>query len=102
VTGPVTVFELTTRSGSISTQRMCGACHTRIYNSNSAKPGFVILRAGSLDRSDELDVVAHIWVKRKQPWLELPEDVATWPESAPFAKLLQVLTSDDQAKDQLT
>ncbi|WP_280151725.1 GFA family protein [Piscinibacter sp. XHJ-5] len=102
VSGPVTVFELTTPSGSISTQRMCGVCHTRIYNSNSGKPGFMILRAGTLDRSDELDVAAHIWVNRKQPWLELPDDVATWPEAAPFAQLLQVLASDDPAKQQFT
>ena len=91
VTGPVTVFELTNPSGRISTQRMCGICHTRIYNSNSARPGVVVVRAGTLDRSDELDVVAHIWVKRKQPWLQLPEGVATWPEGAPLTELLQAL-----------
>ena len=70
---------------------MCGVCHTRIYNSNSARPGLVVVRAGTLDRSDELDVVAHIWVKRKQPWLKLPEDVATWPEGAPPAEMRELL-----------
>jgi hypothetical protein len=25
-----------------------------------------------MDRSDELEAVAHFWVKRKQPWLDLP------------------------------
>ena len=91
VTGPLLVYQLTTPSGRISTQRMCGTCHTRLYNSNSARPGLVIVRAGTLDRSDELDVVAHIWVKRKQPWLRLPEGVPTWPEAAPPAELLQAL-----------
>jgi len=67
----------------------CRGCHTRIYNSNSARPGVVVVRAGTLDRSDELDIVAHIWVKRKQPWLKLSEDVPTWPEGAPVAELLQ-------------
>jgi hypothetical protein len=70
---------------------MCGVCHTRIYNTNSARPGMVVVRAGTLDRSDELDVVAHIWVKRKQPWLSLPADVPNWPEGAPAAELLQAL-----------
>jgi len=41
--------------------------------------------------SNELRVVAHIWVKRKQPWLTLPEGVPTWPESAPATELLQAL-----------
>ena len=72
---------------------MCGVCHARIYNSNSARPGVVVLRAGTLDRSDELDVVAHIWVKRKQPWLELPASVPTWPENAPPAELMQALAA---------
>jgi len=91
VTGPVIVYEFTTPSGNTSRQRMCGVCHARIYNSNSARPNVAIVRAGTLDRSDELRVVAHIWVKRKQRWLALPEDVPTWPESAPATELLQAL-----------
>ena len=91
VSGAPVVYAFTTPSGSTSTQRMCGVCHTRIFNSNSARPGVVVVRAGTLDRSDELAVVAHIWVKRKQPWLELPADVAAWPEAAPIAELAQAL-----------
>jgi hypothetical protein len=91
VTGPLVVYQMTTPSGRISTQRMCGVCHTRVYNSNSGRPGVVVVRAGTLDRSDELDAAAHIWVKRKQPWLTLPEEVPTWPEGAPPAELLQAL-----------
>ena len=55
--------------------------------------GFLRLRAGTLDRSDELAVVAHIWVKREQPWLKLPADVPAWPEGAPVAELVQALSS---------
>ncbi|KQU66011.1 MULTISPECIES: GFA family protein [unclassified Rhizobacter] len=93
VTGPVVIFEFTTPSGRISTQRICGTCHTRIYNSNSARPGIAVVRAGTLDRSDELHIAAHIWVKRKQPWLTLPEGVPTWPEAAPPADLAQALAA---------
>jgi hypothetical protein len=93
VSGSVVIFEMTNPSGRISTQRMCGLCHTRIYNSNSARPGYVVIRAGTLDRSDELEVVAHIWVKRKQPWLQLPESAPSWPESAQPMELLQALAS---------
>jgi len=92
LTGPVVTFEMTNPSGRISTQRICGACHTRIFNSNSARPGYVVVRAGTMDRSDELDVVAHIWVKRKQPWLHLPQGVPTWPENAEPLQLLQAMS----------
>jgi len=91
VTGPLAVYELTNPSGRTSVQRMCAVCHTRVYNSNSARPGVVVVRAGTLDRSDELEVVAHIWVKRKQPWLKLPEEVPAWSEAAPVAELLRAL-----------
>ena len=91
VQGPVVVYELTNASGRISTQRMCGVCHARIYNTNSARPGVVVVRAGTLDRSDELEVAAHIWVKRKQPWLALPDGTPAWEEGAPLPELLKAL-----------
>ena len=91
VTGAVEVYELTSPSGRLSRQRVCGICHTRIYNTNSARPGLVIIRAGTLDDSDALDVVAHIWVKRKQPWIAIPADVPTWLESAPPEELAAAL-----------
>ena len=92
VTGTVVVYEFTTPSGNTSTQRMCGVCHARIYNTNSARPNVAVVRAGTLDRSNELRVVAHIWVKRKQHWLTLPDGVPTWPEAAPASDLQQTLT----------
>ena len=60
VTGPVVIYEMTSPSGRISTQRMCGVCHTRIYNANSARPGVVIVRAsrvgqGIVARNGEAD-----------------------------------------------
>ena len=92
VTGPVVVYEFTTPSGRTSTQRMCGVCHARIYNTNSARPNVAVVRAGTLHRSNELRVVAHIWVKRKQPWLTLEDGVPTWPEAAPADQLVGALT----------
>jgi hypothetical protein len=91
VEGPVVEYSFTNPSGSTSRQFVCGTCHTRIYNTNSARPGLAMVRAGTLDRSDELVPRAHIWVKRKQPWITIAEDVPQWPETAPaeaFAALL--------------
>lgn len=67
--------------GVISTQVICQRCHTRIYNRNSAVPGMVVLRAGTLTASDRLTPVAHIWVKRKQAWITVPEGVPIWQET---------------------
>ena len=89
--GPIVIYELTPPSGRISRQRMCGVCHTRIFNTNSARPGVVVVRAGTLDRSNELGVTAHIWVRSKQPWLELPGNVPAWPEAPPPEAMAEAL-----------
>lgn len=83
VTGQVEVYELRSPSGGVSRQWVCGVCHTRIYNTNSARPSLIIVRAGTLDRSEALNVVAHIWTKRKQCWIHIPDGVPSWPEAAP-------------------
>jgi hypothetical protein len=89
--GEPEVFEITNPSGFISRQRGCRTCFTRIFNTNSSRPGIVVVRAGTLDRSDELDLVAHIWIKRKLAGLQIPPGVPAWVESAPVPELLAAL-----------
>jgi hypothetical protein len=90
ISGPVVFYDRTTGDRT-SHQRMCGICHTRLYNTNTRRPGIAVMRAGTLDDSDRLDVVAHIWMKRKQPWLIVPDGVPSWPESAPPEDFLPLL-----------
>jgi hypothetical protein len=51
-----------------------------------------VVRAGTLDRSDELNVVAHIWTKRKMKGIAIPDDVPSWPENAPPADFIAALS----------
>jgi hypothetical protein len=89
--GPIAIFALTSPSGRISRQRMCEICHTRLFNTNSARPGVAVIRAGTLDRSNELVVTAHIWTRSKQPWLELPEGAPRWAEAPPPEDMAKAL-----------
>jgi hypothetical protein len=92
LTGEPGLYELTSpESGRTSRQRACPVCFTRIYNTNSARPGSVTLRAGTLDRSNDLNVVVHIWTKRKMAGIVIPDDVPSWPESAPPADFVAAL-----------
>lgn len=90
VDGPVTVYELTTEDR-ISTQRLCAECHSRIFNTNTRRPGIAVLRAGTLDRSEELDCVAHIFTAYKQAWVIIPADKPSWPEAPPPAEFVAAL-----------
>ncbi|HVZ69007.1 MAG TPA: GFA family protein [Rhizomicrobium sp.] len=92
VSGTPALYErFTAESGRTSYQRGCPICFTRIYNTNSARPGLAVGRAGTLDRSDELNIVAHIWTKRKLNGIDIPQGVASWPEGAPPAEFAAVL-----------
>ena len=87
VTGEPALFELKSFDGDrTSRQRACPVCFTRVYNTNTARPGIASVRAGTMDRSDELKIVAHMWTKRKLDGIVIPEGVLAWEEGAPSAK----------------
>jgi hypothetical protein len=84
VTGELTPVPMPTLTGGLSVQRYCAKCLTRIYNTNSARPGLAIVRAGTVDGSERLSPRLHIHTSTKQPWITLPEGVPAYPESAPL------------------
>jgi hypothetical protein len=90
VSGPVAVKEIVTEDR-VSTQRFCGECYARIYNTNSRRPGIAVVRAGTLDRSEELECRAHIFTAYRQGWVSLPDDVPQWPEAAPPDEFIAAL-----------
>ena len=93
VTGDPALFELTVPDGSrTSRQRACPVCFTRIYNTNTRRPGVAVVRGGTLDRSDELRIVAHIWASRKLEGIDIPPGVPAWDEGAPPADFAAALT----------
>jgi hypothetical protein len=89
-TGPIAIYEIEIEDR-ISRHRLCSVCHCRIFSTNTARPGLAAVRAGTLDESDQLDVVAHIWMKRKQPWIAIADGVPRWQEAAPPADFAAVL-----------
>jgi hypothetical protein len=89
-------YRITNPSGFVSRQRICGVCHARLYNTNSARPGLAVIRAGTLDASDRLTPALHIWVKRKQPWIVLPAEVPAFEENAPADAFLAIVLGAEQ------
>lgn len=90
VTGPVAIYELVTEDRT-SIQRLCGTCHSRLYNTNTRRPGVAVVRAGTLDRSEELACRAHIFTAYKQGWVTIPPDVPSWPEAAPAMDFVKTM-----------
>jgi hypothetical protein len=92
ISGDINLYERTSPDGQrTSRQRGCAKCMTRVYNTNTARPGLAVIRAGTLDRSDKLTIVAHIWAKRKLAGIDFPAGVRTWPETPPLEDFMAVL-----------
>ena len=90
VSGPVVLYEKRTEDRT-SVQRVCGICHSRLYNTNTRRPGVAVVRAGTLDRSEELECRAHIFTAYKQGWVALDPDVLQWAEAADPAPFMAAL-----------
>lgn len=63
-----------------STEQRCAVCDAALYVESTQFPVSVILRSGTLDDPRVAIPQAHIWVKRKQPWLTLPTGVPLFEE----------------------
>ena len=62
-----------------------------MWSEYDARPGFVVLRMGTLDDTSTVEPCAHIWVASKQRWLELPAQVPQFAQMEPLADFLAVL-----------
>jgi hypothetical protein len=75
VVGPAKEYRRPTQSGAHTICWFCRTCGTRVYHQSLRSLEFVTLKAGTLDDTTAVAPVAHLWVKRKQPWVQLSADV---------------------------
>ena len=60
-------------SGNRITTTFCTSCGSALYSAYSARPRIRSVYVGSLDRAADVEVDAHIWTKRRLPWVSLPK-----------------------------
>lgn len=63
-----------------STNHCCYNCAEPIYTTSSAFPGTALLQTNTLKDLRHLEIGAHIWVKRKDSWLFLPQELPLFEE----------------------
>ena len=71
-------FDRIADSGNALTTSLCAACGSALFVANASRPRTRTIYVGTLDRAAEVAVDAHIWVKRKLPWVHLPEQHRTF------------------------
>ncbi len=60
---------------------LCGGCGTAFLARNSARPRVRTIYVGALDEPQLVPVSAHIWTRRRLPWVVLPEGHRIFPEA---------------------
>lgn len=88
LTGALGIWHRAADSGARSTCSFCPVCGTRIHHASSGSPGWLTLKAGTLDDTSQIVIRCHIWVRSRQPWVVLdpvvpafetqPADLAGW------------------------
>ena len=92
LSGRPAVWERRAESGNAMRCTFCPACGSRLYHEASDDPDIVSLKGGSLDDLSGLTPVGHIWVRSKQPWVDLTGltgDLVFETEPADFAAFKQ-------------
>jgi hypothetical protein len=81
VSGPLATISQQEPGGKSFEMNLCGTCASRLYFVIAAYPDKLLLQAGTLDDSDTIEPVAHIWTSRKQPWVGISDGVPQWEEA---------------------
>ena len=90
ITGSLAVYERQMPGGHAGRVSICAKCSSPLFSISTQSSDMAGLRVGSLDDSDGIVPVAHIWTSRRQPWVTIPEDAPQW-EEAPTPEFYRLL-----------
>lgn len=82
IEGHLGVYHRPAKSGAMTSCYFCSSCGSRIYHQSSGSPDMISLKGGVLDGVENLEPVAHLWVKRKAAWVQIPPEIETYKEQA--------------------
>jgi len=75
VKGPLESYVVEGDSGKPVTRWFCGRCGSGIYLECESDPGYVFLKAGSLDDASWVRPEMHIFTVARQPWARIADDL---------------------------
>jgi hypothetical protein len=82
-------YEWTSDAGNSRYGTFCGECGSRIAHGQIPAAGFLSVRSGTLDDTSWVEPVGDIWVRSKQPWVELsPERIQAEQQPKDYAPFI--------------
>jgi hypothetical protein len=79
LSGDLKVWRRLAESGREVACWFCPDCGVRVYHSSSLGPDYWHLKPGTLDDTSRLRPVAQVWTRSAQPWLELGDELESYP-----------------------
>jgi hypothetical protein len=83
VSGETRDYESTADSGSRMHRRFCPTCGTQLFSEAEARPGVIVVRAGTLDDPERARPRAAIWTERAPSWACIDPTLETFPAQPP-------------------
>ncbi|NSX02768.1 GFA family protein [Cupriavidus gilardii] len=92
IDGPLEGWSRISGDGTRTTHYVCAICKTRTHSINVGRPGLAIVRTGTLDNSNDVIPVVHMWTRRKLRWIGLPENTESYEEAFPTERLKDIFS----------
>ena len=83
IRGETSSYGSTADSGNINTRHFCPNCGSRVFSTNSARPGIIGIAVGSVDDNSWFAPNAIVYAKRRENWDSTPEDIPNFEEMPP-------------------
>jgi hypothetical protein len=72
-----------TASQTVTLCLFCGSCGARLYHLPSRNAEIAVVKPGTLDDTQWLTAVGHIWTEDAQPWVAIPPMTVNYPRQPP-------------------
>lgn len=72
ITGEVTTYTDHGSSGGEVLRQFCPTCGSPVFTRVPAQPGWIFIKAGSLDDTSVFNPQIQFWTASKQHWIDLP------------------------------
>ena len=73
ITGELSEFSTKSDSGHLKTHLFCGTCGSPVGEKVDVYAGVIVLVPGTLDDPALFKPEMHLWVRSKQPWVEITD-----------------------------
>lgn len=80
IEGEPSIYRSQADSGVTVFRQFCGSCGSPLFAGNEAFPGFVAIKAATLDDPSWLRPTVEIWTESAQPWANLARHLGNFGE----------------------